>query len=181
MRRGAAALVAAAALLASCDATAPRDEARPGPAAEWQELEVAWHVDGDTVGVRLLEDGPAGRRGEELSVRLLEIDAPEVHPERECYGPRAAEELARLVPRGATVWGEPDRELRDRYGRTLLYLYADVPGDDRAEPVMVNLELVRRGYAEAVLFRPNDRHIAAMRAAEDRARDEGAGLWGACR
>ena len=156
----------------------------PGSAAastSWQELEVAWHVDGDTVGVRLLEDGPAGRGGEEVSVRLLEIDTPEVHPERECFGPEAAAELARLLPRGARLWGERDEELRDPYGRTLLYLYADLPGDGDPEPVMVNLHLVRDGYAESVLFQPNDRHIVEIRQAEDEARRGAAGLWGACR
>ena len=172
-------------LLVGCYSSSDhRPQPAPGQAAvseSWQRLEVAWHVDGDTVGVRLVEDGPAGRRGEELSVRLLEIDTPEVHPERECFGPEAAAELARLLPRGALVWGEPDEELRDPYGRTLLYLYADLPGDGDPEPVMVNLHLVRNGYAESVLFQPNDRHIEEIRQAEDEARRAAAGLWGACR
>lgn len=177
---------ASLALLAACDSTGEgSDEGRtPSGAAvsaDWQELEVAWHVDGDTVGVRVREDGPVGREGEELSVRLLEIDTPEVHPERECFGPEARAELARLLPRGTTVWGERDRELRDPYGRALLYLYADLPDDGDDAPVMVNLHLVREGYAESVLFRPNDLHIDEVREAEDRARRDGAGLWGACR
>ena len=172
-------------LLVSCDASsggATSDEGRgSGVPESWQELEVRWHVDGDTVGVRALEDGPAGRRGEETPVRLLEIDTPEVHPERECFGPEAAAELARLLPRGSSVWGERDEELRDPYGRTLLYLYADVPGDGDPGPVMVNLHLVRNGYAESVLFRPNDLHIDEIRRAEQQARSDGVGLWGACR
>lgn len=172
-------------LLASCAASsdsATSDEGHGSGVPEaWQELEVRWHVDGDTIGVRVLEDGPAGRRGEEMAVRLLEIDTPEVHPERECFGPEAAAELARLLPRGSTVWGERDEELRDSYGRTLLYLYAEMPGDGDPEPVMVNLHLVRDGYAESVLFRPNDRHIDEIRRAEDEARSDGAGRWGACR
>lgn len=171
-------LVLVSVLLTSCQAGVDPEGA---PSSARQELEVAWHVDGDTVGVRLLGDGPAGRRGEEVPVRLLEIDTPEVHPERECFGLEAAAELARLLPRGSTVWGEPDEELRDQYGRILLYLYADLPGDDVPDLVMLNEHLVRTGHAESVVFPPNDRHIEAMRRAEARARQDRLGLWGACR
>ena len=173
--------MAGLALLISCDSSTSAAPGDAGTPESWQELEVEWHVDGDTVGVRLVEDGPAGRRGEEVSVRLLEIDTPEIRPERECFGPEAAAELARLLPRGSTLWGERDEQLRDPYGRTLLYLYADLPGDSEPGPVMVNLHLVRTGYAEAVLFRPNDLHIEAIREAEAAAREDEVGLWGACR
>ena len=48
------------------------------------------------------------------------------------------------------------------------------------EGVFVNERLVRRGFARAVLFEPNDLHLDRMRRAEERARHERAGLWGAC-
>jgi micrococcal nuclease len=84
-----------------------------------------------------------------------------------------AARLAVLLPVGSTAWAVPDRELLDRHGRTLLYLW-----DSRG--VFVNLAMVRGGHARAVLFEPNDRHIDRMRAAEREARAERRGLWGAC-
>ena len=74
---------------------------------------------------------------------------------------------------GTIVRVLPDRELKDPYGRTLLYLWNE--GGD-----FVNLELVRAGAARAVLFEPNDRYIDRMRRAERDARAAGLGQWGAC-
>ncbi len=136
-----------------------------------ERARVVSHVDGDTVhltGSRLL-------RGE-TSVRLLEIDTPE--PARdgepgECFADEASAALRDLLPVGARVWVMPDEDLYDRYGRTLLYLWTE---DGR----LVNLTLVRRGFARAVLFEPNDRYIVRMREAESEARADRRGLWGAC-
>ena len=44
----------------------------------------------------------------------------------------------------------------------------------------VNLELVRRGSAEAVFYEPNDLFQSELRAAEREAQDAGRGQWGAC-
>ena len=135
--------------------------------------EVVRIVDGDTLYLRgdgdLLD--PSG-----TAVRLLQVDTPEtVAPGTpvECWGPEASDALAELAPPGSTVTVEADRDLLDRYGRTLLYVY-DTDGS------MVNLELVRAGHGTAVLYPPNDRHIERMRAAEESARDAGRGLWSAC-
>lgn len=188
MRSRSPALLAAAVLLAGCGGTdepAPATtsaSAPPSGLADLQELEVVHIVDGDTLHARLREDGPAGRRGAEVTVRLLEVDTPEVEREDrpgECYGEEATEALAEALPPGATAYAEPDRELHDQYGRTLLYLYREDP--DGAGPLFVNHWLVAEGYATSVLFEPNDRHIALMRAAEREAQRAGRGLWGACR
>jgi micrococcal nuclease len=138
---------------------------------------VTSHVDGDTI--RLTAEGTAGvlPQGHETTVRLLEIDTPEHARDgapAACFAEEASQALADLLPTGATVWAKPDRELLDPYGRTLLYLWT-------TDGVFVNLELVRQGYAEAVLFEPNDEYIDRMREAEQQARAERRGLWGACR
>ena len=133
-------------------------------------------VDGDTLIVRAESGAPGVPAGVETRVRLLEIDTPEsVTPgvPLECYGEQAARELTRLAPPGSRVWVLPDRELFDIYGRTLLYLW-----NDRGR--FVNLELVRTGAAEAVLYEPNDRYIDVMDRAEARARRAGAGRWSRC-
>lgn len=123
-------------------------------------------VDGDTIWVE---------RGGEEKVRLIGIDTPEVDwygGEPECFGEEAGTFLRSLLE-GERVTLETDRELRDRYGRTLAYVYLE---DGR----MVNLLLVRRGYATVVIYPPNDRYEERLRAAERAARADPRGLWAVC-
>ena len=78
-------------------------------------------VDGDTVIVR------AG--GGALRVRLLGIDTPEtVDPDRPvgCFGPEASAYTKHLLT-GRSVSLVYDRELHDRYGRLLAYVYLRRP------------------------------------------------------
>lgn len=122
-------------------------------------------TDGDTLRLDL--------EGSELRVRLTGIDTPEVYPEVECFGPEAEQLLRELAPVGSTLRVEYDLDPRDAYDRELLYLYT-------ADGTFVNLEIVARGAAEAVLFEPNDRYWDQLRAAEQAARDARLGLWGQC-
>jgi micrococcal nuclease len=122
-------------------------------------------TDGDTLRLDL--------DGEELAVRLIGIDTPEVYPEVECFGPEAEALLADLAPVGTVLRVEYDLDPRDPYDRELLYLYTE-------DGTFVNLELVARGAAEAVLFEPNDRYWDELRAAERAAQDARLGLWAQC-
>jgi micrococcal nuclease len=127
-------------------------------------------VDGDTV--------IALRRGERVRVRLIGVDAPEsVRPDHpvECWGRQASRVLTRLLPVGARVRAAyQDGGRRDAYGRDLWDVWLP---DGR----FVQGALVRRGAAEAVAYRPQVEHAAFLDRVEARARDRGAGLWGACR
>ncbi len=146
-----------------------------GVPQEAQAVVVSKHTDGDTLHV-VPQPGSTLEPGVDITVRLLEIDTPEsVDPNSpvECYAKKASEELARLLPIGATAWVVPDRELLDPYDRTLLYLWAD-------DGEFVNLSMVNGGFAKAVLFEPNDRYIRQMRGAQRRARREEVGMWGTC-
>lgn len=160
-------------LLAACStatpaATAPTALTAP-PGA--QEATVVRHTDGDTFTLRGIGRGPLPSWP--TKVRLLEVNTPEVFGQRECYGPQASRRTDALIPIGARVRVEADRELRDRYGRMLLYVWT---------PTGASLEevLLREGYARTLLVRPNDRHIAHLRAVEAQARAAGRGLWSAC-
>jgi micrococcal nuclease len=118
-------------------------------------------VDGDTV---VLDGGE--------KVRLLGIDTPEtVDPRRpvERFG-KEASVFARSLLQGRRVRVETDVEPRDRYGRTLAYLYLE-------DGTFVNLRLVEEGYASASRHPPNVRHAGLLRDAEKRAREMGRGLW----
>jgi micrococcal nuclease len=136
-----------------------------------EEAPVVRVVDGDTIIVLL--------DGREERVRYIGIDAPEsVAPDQpvECFGPEAASENARLVA-GQAVFLEADVEDRDRFDRLLRYVYIRQTEGDLT---MVNLQLVEGGYALAGSFPPNERHRNELRAAERRARANGAGLWTQC-
>jgi micrococcal nuclease len=120
-------------------------------------------VDGDTIYVDLA--------GHAEKVRYIGMDTPEVHHPRrgEEPGGRAATLLNRRLVEGRTVRLELDVQSRDRYGRLLAYVYV---GD-----VMVNAELVRRGYAQAMTVPPNVRHASLFVRLQREAREAGRGLW----
>jgi micrococcal nuclease len=70
---------------------------------------------------------------------------------------------------GKDVQLELDVETFDQYGRTLAYVWAD--------GVLVNLEIVRQGYANVFTVPPNVRYEAQLRQAEQEAREAERGLW----
>lgn len=139
----------------------------PSPAASEHDGvgTVSSIIDGDTL--RLEVDG------NELRVRLIGIDTPEVYPDIECFGPEASAALAELAPVGSPLTFSYDVDPRDRFDRELMYLFT-------LDGVFINGALVEQGFATAVLFEPNDRHWNELRALEQQARDAGLGLWSAC-
>jgi micrococcal nuclease len=167
-------LLGLAGLLAGCS---PADLERGGDAglavpSGAQAATVVRLVDGDTVVLRGRGAGPLP--GEPTRVRLLLIDTPEVHGERDCFGPQASARAAQLLPDGADVRVEADRDPTDRYDRALLHVWT---GDG----VNVGQQLVREGLAEVLVVPPNDRYVEEFDAAEQQARAGGRGLWDACR
>ena len=63
-----------------------------------------------------------------------------------------------------------DREMRDKYGRLLAYLYRAPDG------LFVNLEIVRQGYGQAYTRYPF-KHMELFRHYEHRAQEARKGLW----
>jgi len=135
----------------------------PGPAL--QGVVVRRVIDGDTVK---LED--------DTVVRYIGVDTPEVRrrkaqrwiKEPEPFAEAATEANRRLVE-GRVVSIEADVQPRDRYGRTLAYVYVD--GE------MVNERLIRDGLAKLMTIPPNVRHVDRLRAAQEEARQAKRGLW----
>jgi micrococcal nuclease len=127
-------------------------------------------IDGDTILVR-------GAGGRIEDVRLLGIDTPEtVDPRKpvQCYGPEASA-FAKHLETGRAVTLAYDRELHDRYGRFLAYVWLT-----GARPQFVNAVLVQRGYARTYPFPPNTEHAALFAGLERSAAVAGRGLWRAC-
>ncbi|HVO87235.1 MAG TPA: thermonuclease family protein [Casimicrobiaceae bacterium] len=122
-------------------------------------------IDGDTIVL----DGNE-------RVRLIGVDTPEtVHPRKpvQFFGAEASAFTKRIAT-GRSVRIEFDQanehvDHKDRYGRTLAYVY--LPDGE-----LLNLELVWRGYGHAYTKYPF-RYADAFRAAERDAREHGRGLW----
>lgn len=126
-------------------------------------------VDGDTI---VLDLG-----GHDETVRLLGVDTPEtVKPGAavECFGPEASARLKELIPPGTQVSVERDVEIRDRYGRLLLFVFR------RSDRVLVNRLLVEGGYARTLTIAPNRARAGELSDAATDARRTGRGLWGQC-
>ncbi|MDP8936727.1 MAG: thermonuclease family protein, partial [Actinomycetota bacterium] len=157
-------------VLGACGDAAPGSAPAPGEATGTVpagiDFTVERVVDGDTIVV-------SGGR----TVRLIGVDTPETKDPRrpvECFGREASGFTASLVPRGARVRLVGDVEQRDRYDRTLAYVYRLPDG------LFVNAELLRRGYAQVLTIAPNVAHAEEFRALAGQARAAGAGLWAAC-
>ena len=136
---------------------------------------VVYVVDGDTIHVQVKD------RIEKL--RYIGVNAPEIpHP----YGESQERRRLRFFPRtvaageaakrvniqlvaGKRVRLELDRKRRDRYHRLLAYVWV---GD-----TMINAEMVKLGYAEALTIPPDSHHRAMFAKLQAEARAARRGLW----
>ena len=128
---------------------------------------------GESAVVASVSDGDTLRTTSGEKIRLLQIDAPELHGD--CFGKAALSALKQLTPKGTpiTLVRDPDLDQTDRYGRLLRYVM--VHGTN------VNVALVRGGTASPYFFR-NDkgRYANELLDAVKKARAEKLGYWGAC-
>jgi len=93
-------------------------------------------IDGDTIDVSI--------DGRQVRVRYVGVNTPE--RDEPCYSD--ATQANRDLVEGKTVTLVTDTSNIDPYDRLLRYIYAD--------GVFVNQALVRDGYAEVVLYQPDD-------------------------
>jgi micrococcal nuclease len=115
-------------------------------------------VDGDTIEVEL--------NGQTTSIRYLGMNTTERG--EICYN-EGTDANAALVA-GQTVTLVADEENTGRFGRLLRYVYVG--------NTFVNAELVRQGWAEAVMYEPNDAHWQEFIALEQAAASAGRGCHG---
>lgn len=161
--------------LSAAPAATPSGEtgdADRGPGGPTERAQVLRVVDGDTIVVRV--------GGREERVRYVGLDAPEIANAgagagADCGGDEARAANDRLVA-GEELVLERDVSDRDRFGRLLRHAWL-ASGAWR----LVGLELVEAGAVEARSYPPDTARDSQLDAAQRRARDQGAGIWGACR
>jgi len=118
-------------------------------------------VDGDTI----ILDGYE-------RVRLLGVDTPETkHPKKpvQYFGKEAYEFTKRMVE-GKKVRLEYDWQRKDKYGRTLAYVFLE-------DGTFLNAEIIKQGYGFAYTRYPF-KYLEEFRKYERNARENGRGLWG---
>jgi micrococcal nuclease len=128
-------------------------------------------IDGDMVNARLAD-------GREITVRLIGIDTPETRRPGvavECGGKQASEAMQRLVEgQPVNLVSDPTQDAVDRFGRSLFYVDRSSDGLDVGE------EMLRRGWAEVLVFDQNFQRLPRYRAAEREALNRRAGVWARC-
>jgi len=132
-------------------------------------------VDGDTIVVKGIG-----------KIRLIGVDTPETkHPRKpvEYFGKEASAFTKKMVE-GKRVRLEYDWQKKDKYNRTLAYVYVmtndvqDMPEfKNRASiKLMVNAELIKQGYGHAYT-RYSFKYLEQFRKYEKEARENKRGLW----
>jgi len=131
-------------------------------------------VDGDTIN---LSDG--------RKVRLIGVDTPEVGYSKKLLRDskksgqsiktiqalgRKASDFAKKLYAGKRVRLEYDVEGKDRYGRTLAYVYLN-------NGLFVNAELIKEGYAQVMTVTPNVKFSDYFLKLQKEAREAKRGLW----
>jgi micrococcal nuclease len=117
-------------------------------------------IDGDTTELETIG-----------KVRLIGVDTPEtVHPQKpvERFG-KEASAFTRALLEGKRVWLEYDQQRRDRYERTLAYVFLE-------DSTFVNAAIITLGYGFAYAKYPF-RYLEEFRGLEREARAAERGLW----
>lgn len=151
--------------------TAPTRTTAPtlgdAPRGPTEQARVVRVTDGDTI---VVDRG----RGDE-PVRYIGVDTPEAggpYTDLEWLSDGATAANAALVA-GRTVTLERDLTETDRFDRLLRYVWVR----EGEAWTLVNLELVRQGFARVVTYPPDTRYVELYEAAEAEARAAGLGIW----
>jgi endonuclease YncB( thermonuclease family) len=126
-----------------------------GTAPQGDTATVTYVIDGDTIEVDM--------NGVGYRVRYVGVNTPE--SDEPCY--REATSANAAMVEGQTVTLVQDVSNTDRYGRLLRFVYVG--------STLVNQELVWQGYAEAVLYNPDDGFHDAFVQLEQEAANAGRG------
>ncbi len=123
-------------------------------------------VDGDTIIV--------WKDGEDITVRLIGMDTPEVVDPRkpvECWGPEASAEGKKLMThQDVRLVPDPSQDEYDKYGRLLAYVY--LPNG-----LFYNEFMIAQGFAHEYTYKKAYEFQKEFKTAQAGARTAGRGFW----
>ncbi|NQS99858.1 MAG: thermonuclease family protein [Candidatus Omnitrophica bacterium] len=143
-------------------------------------------TDYDNVLVTKVFDGDTLRLANGEKVRLLGIDAPELHESDKLYRDiqRSGQDMKTIMAMGRKsytftkelVAGERvrlefDVEKRDKYGRLLAHVFIT------NTQLFLNAEIIKQGYAEPMTIPPNLEYADHFQELYQQARENRRGLW----
>lgn len=126
----------------------------------------------DQVYVTKVIDGDTIKTAGDKKIRFIGVDTPETkHPEKpvEYYG-KEASKFTRKRLEDKRVYLEYDVEKRDKYKRTLAYVFLE-------DGTFFNAKLLRAGYAELLTIPPNLKYVDLFKDLVKKARENNRGLW----
>lgn len=142
-----------------------------------REVTLVRVVDGDTLIVDC--------DGDQVRVRLLEVDTPEsVHVDSSRnneYGTMASDFTKLYLKNKTTLYLSYDEENEDLYGRTLAYVWmskdVNIENREDIETYMLNAILIKEGMARVTVYAPNDHYQDIMEELQQKAQEDRVGLW----
>jgi micrococcal nuclease len=131
-------------------------------------------IDADSMIVNKIIDK---NKREEIRIRLLGVDAPEFT--QELWGKRAREFAVAELSQAVSLDYELDHDKKDKYGRTLVYLFYNVADKHLGvtKKKLLNEELLRNGYAELYMNKENSKYSRVLKSAEASARFSHINIW----
>lgn len=125
-----------------------------------------WHK------VKRVNDGDTITLDNDTIIRLIGIDTPEIR-----YGEKPGQPLGIEAKKfvtdlidGQKVYIELDKDIYDKYGRTLAYVFLQ-------DNIMVNAEILKAGLARVLEIKPNNRYSAYFLSLQQKSMAEKKGLW----
>ncbi|MFN9691840.1 MAG: thermonuclease family protein [Vampirovibrionales bacterium] len=144
--------------------------------AERKACKVLKIIDGDTISCDLNGNGLIESPNEKI--RFLQVDTPETKRSKRNPTGKAqpfgleAKAYTQRMTEAKVVYLAFDKKIRDRYGRTLAWVYLQKTGGES-----VNAGLLKLGLAKVMIYSPNLAHQDEMTILEKKARASKMGLW----
>ena len=135
-----------------------------------QEVTLVRVVDGDTIVVNI--------EGEETKIRLIGVNTPESVASQEYLdktgkenteeGKNASDWVKNFLKDYPTLYLQKDVSETDKYGRTLRYVWVEIPNNcddiNEIKDKMLNGILLDRGLAEVTIYKPDKKYADEFQA-----------------
>lgn len=145
---------------------------------ELEKVEVDHVVDGDTIYIK-------NSAGDRMKVRFIGCNTPESvasDSARNCEeGKDASAHTKQVLYKGRTIYLQYDIQKKDKYNRTLAYVWlsnkVDVNNESDIRKYLYNAQLIIDGYAETMFVSPNYLYQQFFNKFQNEAIKNNCGYW----